>query len=265
MSRGIVVFSGGPDSTAAALWAIEQGIEVELLTFQTKGSEQYGELYASMTVAAALKLPQTIVDFKEPLTIFSPLVHPFVHAGTPRDLDKTKDHILPFGAGSMLAFASSYAVYNQALTLVWGATADDAANNVDYTQAFADGLARLVSLATGVNFSILLPFVKYHKPVLMEKYKGKEKLLSLTWSCKKPSENVQCGACSACLARRFSADLARIADETRYKKKEFSNPIPLSDRPKNLLLSEEQWESLIRRGPGMDSALDLLNISSGSL
>ncbi len=40
--KAIVIFSGGPDSTAAAKYALERGLNVELLTFQFDTDQQYG-------------------------------------------------------------------------------------------------------------------------------------------------------------------------------------------------------------------------------
>src|SRR5690348_3274490 len=77
----VLVFSGGPDSTAAAIWAVSNGFDVSLLTFQFRGADQQGEIFAAQTVARALGLPICIIDFKGPMLAFRSGIHPMMHAG----------------------------------------------------------------------------------------------------------------------------------------------------------------------------------------
>lgn len=42
MEKAVVVFSGGPDSVAAALWAVENDYQPELLTFQFRNKASMG-------------------------------------------------------------------------------------------------------------------------------------------------------------------------------------------------------------------------------
>ena len=79
-NKAIVVFSGGPDSTAAALWAQQSGYDVELVTFQFRNAEQYGELKASFKVAEIMGLKHTIFDFRSPMQHFSTSSHAFRYA-----------------------------------------------------------------------------------------------------------------------------------------------------------------------------------------
>lgn len=95
--KAIVIFSGGPDSTAAALWAMVHGYEVELVTFQFRNEAQYGELGSAMRVAHLLNLPHTIIDYKSPMNVFSTNMHILMHAGVPplKD-DKSKPYLMPY-------------------------------------------------------------------------------------------------------------------------------------------------------------------------
>src|SRR5205085_8353760 len=115
----IVVFSGGPDSTAAVLWALAEGYQIELLTFQFKNKEQYGELRSAMKVAELLKVPHTVFDFKSPMQHFRPDVHILMHAGTPAgNTASTKSHLMAFGPGMILETASYYALYFGVYTVI---------------------------------------------------------------------------------------------------------------------------------------------------
>src|SRR5438132_14429035 len=112
MAQAIVVFSGGPDSLAAALWAQQQEYELWLLTFEFKLAGQYGEIAAAIILAKMLKLKHDIVDFKSPLLSFAPNVHPLMHAGTETTTDHSQDHRMEFGAGMILSTACAFAIYN---------------------------------------------------------------------------------------------------------------------------------------------------------
>lgn len=234
----LVVFSGGPDSTAAAMWAVGAGFKVSLLTFQYRGREQYGEIRASMTVAAALKLPHTIIDFKSTMGSFSPLAHIMMHAGTQEgDFNSRTSHLMPFGAGMVLSIAANYALYNNIKRIVWGATKDDFHDgNYQYGKNFADDLAVLVSKATGTKFEIITPFHDMHKyEIMKEFFSDNEELFAETWSCKGTGQ-VQSGNCEASTARRISAELAGLRDETVYAHPELTWPtyLPRGVRGKDI-------------------------------
>lgn len=218
MEDAVVIFSGGPDSTAAALWAIENNFSAELLTFQFKNKEQYGEIKSAISIASILDLPHTIFDFKSPMQHFKPNAHIMMHAGTvPGDINSSVAHRLPFGTGMMLATAANYAVYNSKNTLVWGATKDDMNSGAfEYSKEFCDSLAELISTASGERVKILMPFIGLHKYEIIKQYfTSRVDLFSLTWSCK-VGGSVQSGNCSASIARRVAARIAGIEDKTIY-------------------------------------------------
>lgn len=224
MTKAIVVFSGGPDSLAAALWASAKKYEPWLVTFQFKQREQNGELLASMLLAKLLGWPQEIIDFKSPMLSFEPTVHVLMHAGTKTTADRTQHHRMEFGAGMVMATACTFAVYNQVDDVVWGATKDDVfGGRFEYSQEFADSFASLVSSTTGKPFRIHVPFASKSKHQVLAEFAGKEDLFAQSWSCK-IGGNIQCGTCTACVARRVAAQAARVKDMTTYHEQEFKNP-----------------------------------------
>ena len=224
--KAVVVFSGGPDSTAAALWAMQAEFDVELLTFQFRNKEQYGELKASYDVASYLGLPHSIFDFRSPMQHFPSHVHPLMHSGTKTgDIDTKESHRLSFGAGMVLSTACNYALYNKIYTVIWGATKDDAGGGrFDYTQEFCNLLAMAVSKSTQEDFAIIAPFSTLHKHQVMQSFVGKEGLFAMTWSCKMGGL-VQSGNCHASIARRVAARIAGVRDMTVYDTKDIDWPL----------------------------------------
>lgn len=229
MKPATIIFSGGPDSTAASLWAISAGYTPQLLTFQFRNESQYAELSAAIEIARILKLEHTIFDFKSPMAHFGPDAHIMMHAGSDHHKPRsTKGSRLKFGAGLTLAVAANFALHHEKHELVWGATKDDALGGAsEYTQEFSNKMAELITVASGVKFAIHAPLAHIHKHEIVSKfYKRKRTLFRITWSCK-AGGNVQCGECHACIARRVAARLADVPDNTHY----LQNRIrwPLSD------------------------------------
>lgn len=251
MKKAIVIFSGGPDSTAAVLWGIEQGYELELVTFIFNLEKQYGELYASMRIANELKLPHKLIDFKSSLHAFSDQIVILMHAGAPKMdevTDKTKPHMIPFGAGIILSYACSYAIYNGIQEVIWGANKDDGYGNYDYTPEFARKISEAVTLSTGRSVCIHLPFSEKHKYELFGAFIGKEDLFSHTWSCKEGIYQ-QTGTSTACIARRISAQLAGVNDKTLYANQPFNNPLS-EDKIKNpVKITDEEWAKIFSSEP----------------
>ncbi|WP_041388670.1 7-cyano-7-deazaguanine synthase [Polaromonas sp. JS666] len=225
MTKAIVVFSGGPDSLAAALWAKSKKYDPWLLTFQFKQREQGGEMFASMLLAKTLGFPQEIIDFKSPMHSFEPTVHVLMHAGTTTTADRAQHHRMEFGAGMVMATACTFAVYHQIDDVVWGATKDDVfGGRFEYSQEFADAFANLVSCTTGRPFRIHVPFASKSKHQVLAEFSGKEDLFAMSWSCKVGS-SIQCGTCTACVARRVAAQASGVKDATSYHEQNYKSPL----------------------------------------
>lgn len=228
MKKAIVIFSGGPDSTAAVLWAISNGYSVELVTFQFHNEQQYGEIRQSMVIARLLGLPHFIIDFKSPLHAFPPSVHILMHSGVdkfnPESQPDKSPYLLPFGSGIILSFAASYAIHKNVATLIWGATKNDTRENEGYKKDFADKMAAIVSVTTGFQIEILVPFHDTYKHEFLNLLTAHPGLAEQTWSCIY-GNTTQCGQCPPCVNRRLSFKIAGINDPTDYTCKQFTSPL----------------------------------------
>jgi 7-cyano-7-deazaguanine synthase len=216
--RAIVVFSGGPDSTAALMWALSNGYDPKLVTFQFTDKKQDGELYAAMTLAKYFGLTHKIVDIKS--LLYSGLTSDIVIMmhGKDRESTEKKDQytFAPFGAGMILSIISSLSLFEGIDTIVWGATANDGKSNPQYSQAFCDDLSALINKYTKYSINIIAPISNLTKSEIIAKYyTSKEDLFAMTWSCAAPG-NEQCGICHPCLSRRTSALSSGINDTSQY-------------------------------------------------
>ncbi len=235
----IVVFSGGPDSTAAALWAVDNGFDVELMTFQFWNQRQYGEIRASFEVAQLLHHKHTLFDFKSPMQFFDG-VSPLMHAGTSTGSPEASSRLLTFGAGMVLSAAIAYAVHQKKYVVVWGATKDDTfGGKFDYTQEFCDAFGVLVTKSIGRDFKIFAPLSSQHKNEIFSAFfQKKADLFARTWSCKMEVAT-QCGECHACMARRVAARLSKITDASRYQKNDIKWPLTDKQFEDLTLISED--------------------------
>lgn len=217
MTKAVVIFSGGPDSTAAALWALENGFEPELLTYQVRNNGQYGEIKASILVADKLGLPHQIINLTSPMHIYERDFHIMRHAGI-RENERTANGVgVPFGSGMILSFTASYCIDRGVQDLIWGATLDDGLVSKRYTKDFADDFVGFVNKYVGSSLRAHTPFARSHKYTVLEAFKAKEALFGLTCSCSCEGED-HCGECGACIARIAAAKVAGLSDETKYLK-----------------------------------------------
>lgn len=242
--KAIVILSGGPDSTSAALWALEEGYEVELVSFQFRNESQYGELKSAIAVADELELPHRIIDFKSPMHVFTEYMHVMMHAGVP-ELGHTKDepYLMPFGVGTMLSLAVSYALHEQKYHIVWGATADDGTVHAEYSAAFCNKLSELVEMATNQKVAIHTPFSDMHKAEVLSAFRTRENLFSRTWSCRN-GESIQCGNCEGCNARRVASNIAGVTDSTSYREMGFSSPLSEFASADLQALTKKDWKHI---------------------
>jgi 7-cyano-7-deazaguanine synthase len=220
----VVIFSGGPDSTAAAIWAMKHNFAPELLTFQFS-EQQEGELNAAHEVARELNLPLHILDFRSWIGTYGGRVHILMH-GALRDTEiPNEDRFLPFASVIVLTIASSWAAHRGIRTVIWGATKDDGSMREEYSQAFSTKLARFLSASSKYKIKILAPLSRLHKFEVLKVYRERPDLFAKTWSSSSGGR-VQKGVDPASIARRVAAIMAGVEDRTEYAVKEFKNPVP---------------------------------------
>lgn len=231
MSKCIAVFSGGPDSTAAAIWAIDQGHEVELLTLHFYSPSQDSEIEAAKKVAELLGCTHTVADLRQFMPVFGPPVTVMMHGSgrTPAETSELSSSVMPFGAGFVLSLATSYALSKGCSIIVWGATKDDGFKRTEYRTEFGEKIAKIVRETYGIEFEILAPFANQHKFELMRTYLDRPDLFAATWSCTMGRE-IQSGNDGASISRRLAAYVAGIEDRTAYESKRLEIPEKLKDR-----------------------------------
>ncbi len=223
---GLILLSGGMDSTTAAAWALNRGIKVSAISFNY-GQAHQRELKSATEVARRLGLKHSVVDvsFYRELAAYSSLTSPEAMAlPTGRDTtDMSKDipsTYVPMRNTFFMTMAAAW-LESEALSIIendsilpdeLSATLIIAANAIDYSgypdcrpefyNAIAESLRLGSKLGTqyGVPFSIATPLLELSKAEIIKLAIDLEAPLDATWSCY-DAQDTPCGICDACLLR----------------------------------------------------------------
>jgi 7-cyano-7-deazaguanine synthase len=234
---GLVLLSGGLDSTTVAAWAKDQGYDLVALTVRY-GQSHAREIESARSVAAAVGIRQRVVDvsFFKDLAWYSALTRPEQH---PLPEDRTPErmgHDIPVTyvplRNTFLLTLGAALLESEALeaievrrvppgqveaTIFIAATAVDYSGYPDcrpeYYQAVVETLRLGSKLGTqyGVPFRIETPLIDKSKAQIIELALQAGAPLALTWSCYQGGGQ-PCGRCDSCLLRAKGFAEVGIAD-----------------------------------------------------
>ncbi|MGB0551524.1 MAG: 7-cyano-7-deazaguanine synthase QueC [Alphaproteobacteria bacterium] len=236
---GLVLLSGGLDSTTAAAWALDKGMKVSAVSFDY-GQTHRQELGAATAVAARLGLSHSIVDvsFYRDLAAHSSLTQPqTLSMPSDRSAAEMADGIpstyVPLRNTFFLTMAAAW-LESKALAEIeingvdassLEATLVIAANAIDYSgypdcrpefyTAITESLRLGSKLGTqyGVPFTIATPLIDKSKADIVRLAGKLNAPIDETWSCYAAGE-IPCGHCDSCLLRARGFAEAGVDDPT---------------------------------------------------
>ena len=236
---GLVLLSGGLDSTTAAAWALDKGMKVSAVSFDY-GQTHRQELGAATAVAARLGLSHSIVDvsFYRDLAAHSSLTQPqTLSMPSDRSANEMADGIpstyVPLRNTFFLTMAAAW-LESKALAEIeingvdassLEATLVIAANAIDYSgypdcrpefyTAITESLRLGSKLGTqyGVPFTIATPLIDKSKADIVRLAGKLNAPIDETWSCYAAGE-IPCGHCDSCLLRARGFAEAGVDDPT---------------------------------------------------
>src|SRR5579871_182266 len=225
--RGVVLLSGGVDSTTTLAIAKSQGFDVYALSFRY-GQRHEIEVQAARRIAAAFGVQQhnvVTIDLRS-----------FGGSALTGDMDVPKgrsgDEIgtgipstyVPARNTIFLSFALAWAEVIRAQDIFIGVNALDYSGYPDCRPEFISAFERLANLATkaGVEgmskFTIHTPLIAMSKAQIVRTGVSLGVDYSLTLSCYDPSPaGAACGACDSCQLRRKGFLEAGLSDPTLYR------------------------------------------------
>jgi 7-cyano-7-deazaguanine synthase len=219
MSKAVVVYSGGMDSTVLLHHAFKNYDEVYALTFDYNQRHKK-EIEVAMSICHPKLKDHKLIDLK----FFRDLVPSSALTSDSIDVPKMKDIIgeaqstayVPNRNMMMISIACSYAEAIEATNVYYGAVAvDNLSGFWDCTELFVEGVNGLLALNR-------MNRIQLHAPLL---FKTKKDIIEMgielgvqfehTWTCYEGKKE-SCGTCPSCAARIAGFKKAGYKDPLLY-------------------------------------------------
>jgi 7-cyano-7-deazaguanine synthase len=226
MSKCVVIFSGGADSTVILHHAIKNFDEVYCLTYNYNQRhkleiEKAINYTADLGVGEGQKIQQhTIVDltFYAKLADSSALTNPDIDVPKMRDVigeAQNKSHV-PNRNMTMLSIAAAYAESRKCDTVLYGAAlVDDTSGHWDGTSEFLKRINDCLALNRLHKIQVEAPLIKLSKEEIFKYGIELGADFSKTLTCYN-GDQIACGTCPACSSRIAGWVKAKLIDPIQY-------------------------------------------------
>jgi len=206
--RGVVLFSGGIDSTTALYWALNQYQDVSALTIDY-GQRHCVEIQSGRKLldklgieTALLRLDLTQIGGSSLTDTDLPL--PRFDARDRLDGEHPSTYV-PFRNGIFLSLAAAWAEVNGRNHIICGFNVIDSPDYPDTRKPFVNAMEEALNAGTRASrrrpFKILAPFIDKKKSEIIRTGLSLGADYAYSISCYSGSE-IPCGLCSSCLLRR---------------------------------------------------------------
>lgn len=224
--RGVVLLSGGIDSTTTLAIALNEGYEISVLSFR------YGQRH-DIEIECAKKIVKNfnikahvIIDIPAHIFSSSSLV---IESGLsvplneePSDRDAIPSTYVPARNILFLSYALAYAESIDAGEIFIGANVLDYSGYPDCRPDFIASFETMANIGTrtgveGDGFIINAPLIKLKKSEIIRRGIDLGVDYAMTVSCYSPGEDgLACGECDSCIIRKRGFVEAGIQDPTQY-------------------------------------------------
>jgi 7-cyano-7-deazaguanine synthase len=208
MTKTVVLFSGGIDSTTALHWALRRSKDVQALTFDY-GQRHRVEVRLAGIAARKLGVPWTVLKIDLRQVGGSALTDAAVRLPRYKKWTEMRPGApatyVPFRNGVLLALAAAWAEARGIREIVCGFNVIDSPDYPDTRPAFVRAMERAVNAGTkaafgGAAMKITAPFVRMKKSDIIRWGLAHGADYAYSVSCYAGRE-IPCGACSSCLWR----------------------------------------------------------------
>jgi 7-cyano-7-deazaguanine synthase len=218
MSKALVVFSGGLDSTTLLYYAIKHFDEVETLSFTYGSKHNDIEHYYALKTCEKLNIKNTLISLDFISQYFK---SDLLKSGgdIPEGMyneENMKSTVVPFRNGIMLAIAAGFAESNDIDVLLLGNHSGDHAIYPDCRPEFIANIAGAIRDGTEKRIQVISPFCDMSKTDIVKLGAELGVDFSLTYSCYKGGKK-HCGKCGTCTERKESFEQAGVKDPTEYE------------------------------------------------
>ena len=226
MTKTVVIFSGGMDSTVLLADVIEQGDEVLALSVDY-GQRHKKELEYAAATCQHFGVTHEVADLSGISRLLGgssqtdpdiPVPHGHYAA------DTMKQTVVPNRNMIMLSVATGWAISQKADRVAYAAHAGDHTIYPDCRESFAQALDKAIQLCDWHELELWRPYVGITKADIVTVGVGLGVPFGQTWSCYEGGD-IHCGACGTCVERREAFVDAGVEDPTEYRETpEFAEP-----------------------------------------
>ena len=215
--KGLILLSGGQDSTTCLAWALKQFDQIHAITFDY-GQRHSIELECAKEIAEKLNIPLKI----QKLDIFKDLTTSALTNSEIEIVDGDENNLpSTFVPGRNLIFLSTAAIHAHTLgiaDLITGVCQTDYSGYPDCREDFVKSLEITISCALDSPFQIHTPLMHMTKAETVEMMQelGQIELLKHSHTCYKGSRPA-CGKCPSCELRLKGFKEAGITDPIKYE------------------------------------------------
>jgi len=208
MSKAVVIFSGGQDSTTCLFWALNRFAEVECITFNY-GQKHVIELKQSKIICEKAKVKQTIIDisFLDQIVESALISNGDINATNEKGLPAS---FVPNRNQLFITLAHAYAQKINATHLITGVCQTDYSGYPDCRQDFIDAVQLASNIGSDSKITILTPLMHLSKAQIFNLAAVNnclEDVIELSHTCyngnrfKRHNWGHGCGECAACKLR----------------------------------------------------------------
>jgi len=218
ITKAVIIFSGGIDSTTLLYHIRAQGYDVTALTFDY-GQRHRKEIDCAAKIAARIGVEHKVLD----LTILNKVAASTI---TRQELeipegryneDIMKLTVVPYRNLIMLSIAAAFAASQWIPELFYGAHSGDHPIYPDCRPEFIEALNRTLAVGEWNPVRLRAPFSHMSKGEIIKLGLKIEVPYELTWTCYKGKEK-PCGKCGSCIERLEAFEYANAKDPLDYEK-----------------------------------------------
>ena len=202
MKKITLIYSGGSDSFTLLHHALDQGIEVECITF-SYGQKHIKEIEFAKENCKRLGLSHTLIDIGDPEIIFgsSSLIDEAtdIPHGSYKE-ESMKSTIVPNRNMIFISYAIAYSIAHDIDEVWYGAHAGDHFIYPDCRPEFLRSMNTAAELCDPSKISVKAPFINLNKGEILKIGLDLNIDYSKTWTCYKGLEKA-CGKCGSCVER----------------------------------------------------------------
>ena len=223
MSKTILIFSGGLDSTTLLYHLLNNGHEVKCLSINY-GQRHSRELTCAQIITAGLDIEHRVLDLSSLKSFLGGSSQTSQHVPVPHGhyaAETMKVTVVPNRNMIMLAIAGGWAVAEKFDRIAIAAHAGDHAIYPDCRDEFFAPLGLALRTGNYHQVAIYRPYLTWTKAHIVATGDTYNVPYEKTYSCYE-GRPLHCGECGTCVERREAFALAGVSDPTEYEVQEFA-------------------------------------------